>query len=134
MSKQIRLKDENNDDLVIQAGESMNIIASFSDVSDTPTTLTSDDILTVTLTLFAGTTAINSRLAQSVKDANGGTLAADGTLAIKLGPLDSIIVGSLAAGATEVHIARLTWTWNDGTARTGIAEYTFEVEQVATVS
>ena len=134
MAKQIKLKDQNGDDLVIQDGESMNIIATFSDVSSTPETLASTDILTISLTLFAGTTAINSRSAQSVLNANNGTLASDGTLTIALGPLDSVIVGTVSAGATETHIARLVWTWNDGAARTGIAEYTFEVEQTATIA
>ena len=131
MSKQILLKDQNDDHLVIQAGESMNMIASFSDVSATPATLTSTDISTITLSLFSGTTIINSRSAQDVKNANGGTLTTDGTLTIKLDPLDAIIVGSLTAGQTEVHVARLTWTWNDGTARTGLAEYSFNVEKLA---
>ena len=132
MSEQIRLKDENGDDLVIQAGESMNLIATFEDVSSTPLTLDSDDLLTISLTLFSGTTIINSRDGQDVKNANNGTVTAAGVLTVKLGPLDSIIVGVLNAGATELHIARIKWTWNDGVARTGISEYTFQAEKIET--
>lgn len=134
MANRIRLKDENGDDLVIQTGESMNLIATFEDVSSTPATLDSDDLLTVTLTLYAATTIINSRNAQDVKNANQGTLTTAGVLTVALGPLDSVIVGTLTEGQTETHIARLIWTWNDGTARTGIAEYTLEVEQTASPS
>jgi len=133
MTKQIRLKDQNNDDLIIQQGESMDIVATFADVSSTPATLTKDQVVSLTVTLYTGTTILNSRDGQDVKDANNGTMATDGTLTLALGPSDAAIV-SAAAGATETHIARFTWTWNDGAVRTGICEYTFEVEALASPS
>ncbi len=131
MAKQILLKDQNGNHAVIQEGESADLVGVFSDLASTPTTLTIDDILTITLTLYAGTTTINSRSAQSVKNENDGTLASDGTLTVKLGPLDAIIVGAATAGQMESHIARFTWTWNDGTVRTGREEYLFNVEKLA---
>ena len=135
MAKQIRLKDQNNDNLVVQQGESFNFEATFTDLASTPAALTSSDILTLTLTLFAATTIINSRDAQSIKNANGGTLTAAGALTLKLDPADQTIVdGALAAGGTEQHVARIDWTWNDGASRTGRAEYLFEVEKLASPS
>ncbi len=129
MAKQIRLKDQNNAPAIVQAGESFNLGVTFADVSATPTDLTSDDLLTLKATLFAGTTVINSRDAQDIKNANGGTLTAAGVLTLALGPNDNVIVdGTIDAGGTEEHILRLEWTWNDGTTRKGIVEYIFEVE------
>lgn len=134
MTKQINLEDQNGDRLVVQEGESFNFDATFKDVSSPPETLTSDDILTLTVTLFTGTTVINSRDDQDIKNANGGTLTAGGALTLKLGPLDNAIVGALSAGSLEKHVARITWTWNDGTERTGIAEYVFHVEKLVSPS
>lgn len=127
-----QLLDQNGNSLLVQQGESFNFVGTFKDVSATPVQLTKADILTIKLTLFAGTTIINSRNAQSVLDANGGTLATDGTLTIALDPADQVIVDTmLTAGQTETHVARLDWTWSDGSTRTGRAEYTFKVEKLA---
>lgn len=135
MAKRIQLKDQNNDNLIVQQGESFNFTGTFEDVSATPTQLTSDEIVTLKLTLFAGTKIINSRNAQDIKNANGGSLTAAGVLTLKLDPTDQTIVdGSLATGATEQHIARIDWTWNDGSVRTGRTEYVFEVEKLASPS
>lgn len=126
---------------VAQQGESFDIVATFKDVAPTPATLTEANISTVTLTLFDDLTEkfINSRNAQSVKDANGGILATDGTLTIQLQPADNAIVdGTIAVKSTEKHVARITWQWIDEDAdgndvtRTGIEEYELLVEVKAT--
>lgn len=132
--KRIKLKDQNVNDVIVQEGKSFPIIVTFEDVSPTPKQLTASDILTLELTLFSGTTAINSRNAQSVKNENGGTLADDGTLTMKLLAADNPIVdNTLTAGALETHIARFVWTWNDGADQTGGVEYEFKVEKLAVV-
>ena len=132
MPKQIRLKDQNNAPVIIQEGESLNIVATFADVSASPETLTLADLLTLKVTLYAGTTVINSRDAQDIKNTNGGTVTAAGALTLALTTDDNPIVNNtLTAGETEEHIARLEWTWNDGTTRKGIVEYIYEVEKLA---
>lgn len=132
MTKQIQLYDQNGNELVVQAGESYNLLATFKDVADPPATLTKANILTLKCTLYAGTSVINSRSAQSVLDANDGTVTTAGALTLKLGPSDNVIKDSaLDVGDTEQHVCRLTWTWSDGTTRTGIVEYVFDVEKIA---
>lgn len=93
-----------------------------------------DDVLvpkvqlsTVTLTLYqAGVpgTYINSRNAQTILDANGGTVATDGTLTLILGNLDNALISQTAA--QEFHVALIRWTWASGT-RHGAKEITYRV-------
>ncbi len=135
MSEKIILRDQNGNDLRVQEGESFNFTATFKDVQATPVALTKSQILTLTLTLYAGTTVINSRSAVDIKDANGGSLTDAGILTLKLDPADQVIVDTTTrAGATETHVARFEWTWNDGRARTGVSEYTFKVEKLPSPS
>lgn len=53
----------------------------------------------------ASNTTINSRSAQNVLNANGGTLSAAGVFVLRLGTLDNIIVG---APTTQLQRHRLT--------------------------
>ena len=132
MTKQIKLKDSNGKWQTVQQGESFNLPAVFHDAADPPVQLASDDILTLTVTLFAGTTIINSRDEQDILGVNGGTVSEAGALTLALDPADQAIVdGTLPAGALEKHIARIDWTWDDGTERTGRVEYAFWVEVLA---
>jgi len=131
----IQLKDQNGADLVVQVGESFNFLATFKDMSATPVQLTKAQILTLTLTLYAGSSIINSRNAVSVKDDNGGAVTTAGALTLKLDPADQVIVDtSLENRGYEDHIIRIDWTWNDGQSRTGRAEYRFQVEKIVTPS
>jgi len=134
----IQLKDQDGDNLVIQQGESHNMDPiTFKDLANPPVQLTAANIVTLTLTLFDAATEakINSRNAQDVKNANGGTLDTDGTFTMALDPADAAIAsGSLATGGKETKVARYDWTWNDGQARTGRVEFIFEVEKVASIT
>ena len=80
--------------------------------------------LTLTLTDSVTRRVINSRSSQSVLDANGGTVASNGTLTLNLSPSDNINVGS-SAGSKESHFGVLTWTWTDdaSVAWTGKQEF-----------
>jgi len=93
-----------------------------------------DDVLvpkvqlsTVTLTLYpAGVpgTYINSRSAQTILDANGGTVATDGILTLVLGNLDNALVSQ--DSAQEFHVVLIRYTWASGT-RHGAKEITYRV-------
>ena len=114
------LRDSAGLAVVVQEGESCNITTTFQDL--TGTAIIKANIITLTVTLFDWVTsaAINSRNAQNVLDANNGTVVSDGTLTLRLGPLDNIIVGSPASGTKEIHCCVFKWTWHDGVAtRTG---------------
>lgn len=67
---------------------------------------------------------LNSRTAQSVLNANGGTLAAGGLLTMILSELDNVLTSQTPG--TEEHVALFEWTWASGT-RFGKKEVTFTV-------
>lgn len=118
----------------VQAGESSDVVVTFHDMDGDA--IVKASLATLTVTLYDRTTlaVINSRSAQSVKDTNNGTVATDGTLTLRLGASDNVIVGtSVAVGALEEHVVRLQWTWSDGVeTRSGFDEWVMSVEKVAT--
>ena len=57
----------------------------------------------------APTATINSRSAQSVLNANGGTVDSSGNFELVLGPADNESQGS---SETETHVLLLRWTYN----------------------
>ena len=71
-------------------------------------------LLTLTLTLYdqATDTILNSRDAQTIKNANGGTMhATTGAFTLLLNPDDNVLVSTVAAGQTELHLGLLEATW-----------------------
>lgn len=129
-----QLVDSDGSPISFDAGESGNVFAAAYNAANPPVQLTKAQLLTLTVTLFDRSTraVINSRNAQNIIDANGGTVATDGAITFRLQPLDNVMVGS---GDSEEHVTRFTWTWNDGSAtRTGIKEYAFRVNKLASVS
>lgn len=137
----IVLKNEDGDIKVVQQGESCNLVGTF----DFGSAIEKAALATLTITLFNKPTdgdptpsVINSRNAQSVLDANGGTVTAAGVLTMKLDASDNTIIDTtnIAVGEHETHVARLTWTWtdDDGDTRTGIEELEFDVQRVASPS
>ena len=90
------------------------------------------DSFQVTLYDKATDAVINSRNNQNILDANQGTVDANGNFVLRLGPADAIIVGtSVASHAIEYHVARFSWSYNDGSEdRTGIQEVRFRIQQL----
>ena len=126
------LKDAAGKALVVQQGESCDVVVSFVDMAGAA--IVKAAIATLTATLFdeSTSTTINSRSAQTILDANGGTVTTSGVLTLRLGPLDAVIVGSVDVGDIEQHVLRITWTWSDGVqTRTGIEERVISVERLA---
>lgn len=126
------LNDAAGDAVTVQEGESCNVVVLFKFAG---TAIVKASLATITVTLYDKTagTIINGRNAQNVLDANNGVVATDGTLTLRLGPLDNVIVGTPAVGATQLHHARFAWTWTDGVAtRTGIEEVAITVENLVT--
>ena len=127
------LLDDNEKLGIVQEGESANVVATFRFGT---TAIVKASILTMELTLYdlASGAVIAGRDSQNVKDANDGAMASDGTLTLRLGPTDNVIVGTdLDEGDYEIHVARLTWTWSDGVkTRTGVDELSFRVLKIAT--
>ena len=116
----------------VPQGASCNLVVTFADASGSAIAKTNLATLKATVYDAATLAVINSRDDQNVLDANGGTVATDGTLTLRLQPLDNTIVdGTLEAGHTESHVVRLTWTWSDGVAtRTGVQEWQYGVEKL----
>lgn len=127
------MKNTANLTVTVDEGESCDVDYTFKDMAGNA--IVKSSLITLTATLFdeKTETIINSRDAQDVKDANGGTVATDGTLTLRLQPLDAAIVSTtLTAEKTERHILRLEWTWNDGMlTRTGRASRAIIVQNVA---
>ena len=121
-----RLQD-NGVDVVVQAGETLEVTATFEDTDGTQ--LTEAQLSAVNVTLFdrIAKTAINSRNGQNVMDANDGVLATDGTLTLTLDADDN----TTASGVTETHVLRFEYTWSGGD---GIQEYEFDVEAIVSPS
>lgn len=125
-------------EVTLQEGESADI--TFVPKDMTGAAILKANILTLTVVLynFATKAAINSRgpTPQNVLDANGGLVATDGTLTLRLQAADNPIVGTLAAGKTETHCLEFAWTWSDGvltrTAKSG--PQAISVEKLATVT
>jgi len=131
----IELRDSNGNENFVQEGESANITATFEFEG---TSFDKAAVLSLVGTLYdlENKTYINSRNAQDILDANNGTLATDGTLTLRLGPTDNVIVDTTNTpqGSVEVHVLRVKWTWNDGVeGRTGIEELAFSVERLKAV-
>ena len=94
----------------INAGESAVITAVLYDATES--TLNKAAIQTLTMTITDGSgSVINSRSDSNILDANGGTLATDGTLTLVLSEEDNAYQGD---GITENHTVVIKWTWSDG--------------------
>lgn len=136
MSRPTMLRNSARTEVIVQEGESCNVVVVVKDMDGAAIAKASIITLTATLFDYATEAAINSRNDQNVLDANQGTVATDGTLTLRLGPLDNVIVGTPATGKTETHCLEVTWTWNDGVAtRTGKSgPLGIAVEQLAAVT
>lgn len=79
--------------------------------------ISSSDVSSLTLSLYSlddpDRAVINSRNAQSILNANGGTLTSLGALTIVLSSLDNVIVDQTRD--FERHLAEVRWTYNAGT-------------------
>ncbi|GDY10161.1 hypothetical protein LBMAG52_36470 [Planctomycetia bacterium] len=127
------LRDSKNAPAVVQSGESCNVVVTFQDL--TGVTIVKASLITLTVTQFEQKTAaiINSRNNQSILDANGGSVANDGTLTLRLQPLDSVIANTTTnVENSEVHVLRFDFTWSDGVStRTGRENRGLSVERQA---
>ena len=105
----------------INEEESAQIVATLYDASGAPLVKASINSLTLTLTDSITEVVINSRDESNILDANGGTVAADGTLTFNLTPADNPILGTVSP---EFHKFHLEWKWDDLEAveQTGIEE------------
>jgi len=120
--------------VAIQQGESCNVVGTFYDGS---AAIAKASLSAVTCSLFLESTgaSINSRKDQSILDANGGTITAEGVLTLRLDAADNPIVGTVDAGDYEAHILRVMWAWNDGvSSRTGKQEIRLWVQALETVT
>jgi len=129
------IKDANGKALTIQEGESCDITCTFKDMDGAAITKTNLISLTVSLFDLKTSSAINNRSAQSVIDANGGVVATDGTLTLRLQPADNVIIGNITVGDIQTHVLEFVWTWNDGVlTRTGHSgPLGISVEKLSTV-
>jgi hypothetical protein len=92
-------------------GSTQIISASLTDQNGDAIATAGLTTLTATLTVRATGAVINSRSAQDIKNANGGTYA-DGALTLTLAPADSPHAGQ---APVEEHVLLLQWTYNSGT-------------------
>lgn len=84
------------------------------------------DLASLTLTLYdrATGTVLNGRNAQTVLDANGGSVSATGLVTLLLSDADNALASQSRSG--ETHVALLLWTTASGTRR-GAKEIAFTV-------
>ena len=114
----------------VEEGEVARVTVTFEDYDAASLALANILSLTLTLRNAEDDSIINSRNAQSILNANGGTVVdVDGvaTLTLILDEDDNANVGGVLSGV-ETHWLDLAWTWDDGTAvRTGKAAYYYDV-------
>lgn len=126
------LLDTDGNLAVVDQGESHTIVA---ELKHGAAAISKAELVTLTLELFdeASEAIINTRDAQSVLDANGGTVSTVGVVTMELDAADNPIVSTaLGVGDREAHIARFTWTWlSSGRTRTGKHEIRFLVRKLA---
>lgn len=100
------------EDWTIDEGESGSITASIQDKAGNPLTKTDINSLAISIVDLRTNTVINNRDAQTILDANDGTVEVDGTLTFKLQPEDTINVGSPRNFLEERQVT-INWTWTD---------------------
>jgi hypothetical protein len=114
----------------VEEGEVARVTVTFEDYDAASLALANILSLTLTLRNAEDDSIINSRNAQSILNANGGTVvdvSGVATLTLILDEDDNANVGGVLSGV-ETHWLDLTWTWDDGTAvRTGKASYYYDV-------
>lgn len=129
-----RLRDADNSLVNIDEGESLNLQVTLKDVNDNTINAASVATLTFTLYDYATRAIINAHNSTNVKDNGLGTIASN-ILTIRLEAADATIVSTdnIPVGATEKHVGRVRFTWNDGVrTRTGGGEVQFGVRHLAT--
>jgi|WetSurMetagenome_2_1015567.scaffolds.fasta_scaffold113017_2 hypothetical protein len=89
-------------------------------------------LTTLTMTLYEASTGvvINTCLARSLLNVNGGVVTAAGALTFQLAIADMACVTS---AARELHIALLEWTWGSP-AKSGKHEIAFTVANLLKVT
>ena len=116
--------------VIVNEGESCNVAIEFQDMYKAA--IVKASLLTLAATLYDETTKaiINGRNAQSVLDVNGGTVASNGALTLRLQPLDAVVLGSIDTGEMEAHVLLIEWTYSDGVlTRTGIKDVEIKVRK-----
>ena len=121
-----KLKDSSGNLCRVNEGESALVVATLYDLSGDP--LNKNAIITLTMDLRSAKTKETIR-AESIRDANGGTLAEDGTLTLKLGPTDNVVPAD-SKDSIEVNQLVLTWTWTDPEAVTQTGRQEWEIDVV----
>ena len=114
------LQDANGEAVIVQEGESCNLTFVPLDIDGVAVPKVGITSLILTLYDLKTSATINDRLDQNMIDLNDGSVATNGTLTVRLGPLDNVIVGTVPASKTESHVVQIAYTWNDGVGvRTG---------------
>lgn len=111
----------------VDEGESLNLTGILHDATEAALVKASITAFTLTLINKADGSVINSRDNQDALDQGAGSLVdVDGKVnyTIKLDADDNVVVGD---GESEAHVVTLTWTFSDGTTRTGKQHIEFTV-------
>lgn len=114
----------------VNAGESAVVTATLYDTSGA--TLDKAAVASLSVTLVDESRSIvNSRDGQDILDANGGTLASDGTVTLILSTDDTQMVDD--ESDLERRYLQFAWTWSDGSnTLTGIHDYYVEIKNFQT--
>ncbi len=117
----------------VNDGESAKITATLYDTENASLAKAAINTLTLTIQDEDGS-VINSRNGTDILDANGGTLATDGTLTLKLTAADNAFQSS--DKTRERHFVELAWTWDDAQSveQTGKQTYILWVEKLGHVN
>lgn len=119
------LRDTKGAPVSFNEGKTGRLTATFDDYTGTQITLVG--MTTLTMTIYdvgdgAGPILKTIQAAIDVKNANGGAVAADGTLTQTISAAQNVLVDS--DKINEEHVIRFDWSWSAGT---GSAEYSFRV-------
>lgn len=121
--------------LVVDCNEKTTLQYTTTLKDETETVIPSASINSITLTIIEEDSGdvVNSRNAQSILNANGGTMhATSGLLTMVFTASDTEIVGGADAGEIETHLATIDITW--ATTKKAHREIEFRIRNLRSVT
>jgi len=115
----------------IEAGATPRITCTLTEEDgETPIPLAALTTLTLKLVDVRTAAVVNGRNAQSILNANGGTVSSDGAVEWIGSPSDTaLLTASTPLGSHELRHGVLAWTWDSG-ARAGRRRFSFRVQNI----
>ena len=114
-------------ELVVNRGSSAVLVGTFTDLDSV--TLDKGAIQSLVVSVYDPNAGryLSGRKDQTILDANGGAVAADGTLTLRLSP-DDLDVCALSINEESFLFLTFKWQWTDDAGQqTGVAQFELHI-------